>query len=398
MQEPACSSRGWEALMSEQIDAVLHSAVASGAVPSVVGLVAGENGLVYAGAAGARVAGGSESVTPDTMLRIASMTKTITTVAALQLWERGHLHLEAPVDTYCPQFADLQVLDGFDGDTPRLCPPATRATVKQLITHTAGLGYWFFNENLVRWEHVTGTANVLSGKRKIFTAPLSSDPGTRFEYGTNIDWLGLVIESASQQPLDRYVRDNIAEPLGMSSTTFSPTPEQRAGMVPVHVKAADGAWQATDIDWPPEPEWWAGGHGLYSTPREYLQFQRMLLRGGELDGRQILQSSTVEAAFTNQIGELDFPPTMTSADQSSTCDFNIGPGWKWGLGLLLNSEPAPGMRAAWSGAWAGSFNTHFWVDRSNRITGAIYSQFLPFVTPPALQMYADFEQAVYASR
>jgi CubicO group peptidase (beta-lactamase class C family) len=169
----------------------------------------------------------------------------------------------------------------------------------------------------------------------------------------------------------------------MSSTTFSPTREQRAGMLPVHVQAADGQWQATDIDWSPEPEWWAGGHGLYSTPREYLQFQRMLLRGGELDGHQILQSSTVEAAFTNQIGELDFPPTITSADKSSTCDFNIGPGWKWGLGLLLNSEPAPGMRAAWSGAWAGIFNTHFWVDRSNRITGAIYSQFLPFVTPPA---------------
>src|SRR5664280_1651536 len=330
--------------MSEQIDTVLHSAVASGAVPSVVGLVAGENGLVYAGAAGARVAGGSESVTPDTMLRIASMTKTITTVAALQLWERGHLHLEAPVDTYCPQFADLQVLDGFDGDTPRLCPPATRATVKQLITHTAGLGYRFFNENLVRWEHVTGTANILSGKREIFTAPLSTDPGTRFEYGTNIDWLGLVIESASQQPLDEYVRDNILEPLGMSSTTFSPTPEQRAGMVPVHVQAGDGQWQATDIDWSPEPEWWAGGHGLYSTPREYLRFQRMLLRGGELDGRQILQSSTVEAAFTNQIGELDFPPTITSADKSSTCDFNIGPGVE--VGARAVAQQRAGARNA----------------------------------------------------
>jgi len=132
-------------------------------------------------------------------------------------------------------------------------------------------------------------------------------------------------------------------------------------------------------------------------PRLHLS-SRHTVAPVSLDGRQILQSSTVEAAFTNQIGELDFPPTITSADTSSTCHFNIGPGWKWGLGLLLNSEPAPGMRAAWSGAWAGIFNTHFWVDRGNRITGAIYSQFLPFVTPPALQLYADFEQAVYASR
>ena len=154
---------------------------------------------------------------------------------------------------------------------------------------------------------------------------------------------------------------------------------------------------ATDVDWSQQPEWWAGGHGLYSTPTDYLRFQRMLLSGGTLDGAKILERATVEEAFRNQIGELDFPEAIKTADPSSSDDFNAGPGYKWGYGLLLNTEDIPGMRRAYSGAWAGLLNTHFWVDRSTGVTGAIYTQFLPFVTPEAFGMYQDFERALYAS-
>jgi CubicO group peptidase (beta-lactamase class C family) len=158
-----------------------------------------------------------------------------------------------------------------------------------------------------------------------------------------------------------------------------------------------GSWVATGVDWSQQPDWWAGGHGLYSTPRDYLRFQRMLLGRGTLDGAQILQPETVDAAFTNQIGKIDFPPEIKTADPGSTADFNGGPGLKWGLGLLLNTEAMPGMRAAGSGSWAGIFNTHFWVDRKTGVTGAIYSQTLPFVEPSVFQVYIDFEQALYAS-
>ena len=123
----------------------------------------------------------------------------------------------------------------------------------------------------------------------------------------------------------------------------------------------------------------------------------MLLRGGELDGERILTQETVDAAFTNQIGDLDFPSAIPTADPGSSADFLAGPGYKFGLGLLLNTEDVPGMRAAGSGAWAGLFNTHFWVDRKTGVTGAIFSQTLPFVEPPVFQMYADFERALYAS-
>ena len=383
--------------MSKQINQVLEAAVAAGDVPCVIAMAANDDGLIYEGAAGKRSAGTGGPVTPDTMLRIASMTKMVATVAALQQVERGTLDLDAPVDSYRPEFADVQVLDGFDGDTPILRPPASRATVRNLVTHTTGLGYWFFNADIARWEQVTGNPNVMSGSNEIFKAPMVADPGTTFEYGINTDWLGKVVEEASGQSLDKCLDENILGPLGMDNTTFAMTPRQRADCIPIHVRGDDGSWVATELDWAHEPEYWAGGHGLYSTPRDYLAFQRMLLGGGELDGVRILQPSTMEAAFTNQIGALDFPESIPTADPPVTCEVNLGPGLKWGYGLLLNTDPLEGMRAAGTGAWAGLFNTHFWVDPTSRVTGAIYTQMLPFADPPAFQMYMDFETALYAS-
>jgi len=380
------------------IDSVLENAVASGAVPNVVAIAADRNGVIYEGAAGPRAVGEAEPVTADTHFRIMSMTKMVATVAALQQMERGELDLDAPVARYCPACAGLQVLEGFDGDTPRLRPPKTEMTVKHLITHTSGLGYWFFSDDIVRWEAETGTPNVLSGENAIFTAPLVADPGTRYEYGISTDWLGKVIESVSGKTLDDVIAENITGPLGMDETAFVMTEAQRAKCVPVHVKGEDGTWAPTDIDLRQDPEYWTGGHGLHSTPRDYLKFQRMLLGNGTSpDGVKILSKETVDAAFTNQIGELDFPAEIPSTDPASCCDVNLGPGLKWGYGLLLNTQETPGMRRALSGSWAGLCNTHFWVDRTTGITGAIYTQFLPFVEPEAVQMYVDFEQALYAS-
>jgi len=270
--------------------------------------------------------------------------------------------------------------------------------VKQLITHTTGLSYWFWNADVLGWETATGTPNVLSGDNVIFTAPLVADPGTRFEYGINIDWLGKVIEAAGGKGFDQAIADGVTGPLGMNETAFVMSDAQRANSSPIHVKGEDGAWIATEIDLVQQPEYWAGGHGLHSTPRDYMKFQRMLLgNGASPDGVKILESATVDAAFTNQIGELDFPAEIHTADPSATNTFAAGPGFKWGYGLLLNTVDVPGGRRAGSGAWAGLLNTHFWVDRASGITGAIYSQFLPFVTDPALQMYMDFEAALYAS-
>jgi CubicO group peptidase (beta-lactamase class C family) len=383
--------------MTAKIDQILASAVASGDLPGVVALAADARGVIYEGAAGRRAADSEGPITQDTVLRIASMTKMITTAAALQLWEQGRLDLDAPVRDYRPEFAALPVLEGFDDGKPRLRSPRSQATVRQLITHTAGLAYWFWNADIDRYEQVTGTPNVLSGSNAAFSAPLVADPGTRFEYGTNLDWLGRLVETISGQSLDVYVGDHITGPLGMSSTTALMTAQQRASSSPVHIRAQDGSWTVTDMDFPQRPDYWSGGHFLYTTPRDYLAFQRMLLCGGTFGGVRILRPATVDAAFANQIGELCVPALIPTARPDLSADFRLGPGLKWGLGLLLNQTRQPGMRAVGAGAWAGIFNTYFWVDRTSGITGAIYCQTLPFAEPSVFQVYVDFEQALYAS-
>lgn len=172
---------------------------------------------------------------------------------------------------------------------------------------------------------------------------------------------------------------------------------RKQNVVDVHVRGEDGAWTAAGGILNETPEWWAGGHGLYSTPRDYIRFQRALLRGGELDGQRILQEATVDAAF-NQIGTLDFPEVIETADPPITDSLHAGPGHKWGYGLLLNTNDIPGRRRAGTGAWAGLFNTHFFVDRTTGVCASIYTNSLPFIeTDGAWKLYGDFEEALYSA-
>jgi methyl acetate hydrolase len=380
------------------IDQLLTTAVESGAVPQIVAVAADREGVIYEGAAGPRVAGADDPVGLDTVFRIASMTKIVTTVAALQQVERGTLDLGAPVSDYVAEFAEIQVLDGFDGDTPRTRAPRQPATIRHLITHTTGLGYWFFNAAIARWEQVTGTPNPLVGSDAFFSAPMVADPGTRFEYGINTDWLGRVVEATSGTKLDDYLATAILAPLGMTSTGFRARPEDHDRTVPIHVHGPDGTWVPTSIDLCQTPAYWSGGHGLYSTPRDFLAFQQMLLGGGEHAGERILSSDTVAEAFRSQTDGVGVPTTIRSADPAAAVDITVGPDHTWGHGLLLNTRRTDGMRAAGSGGWAGLFNSYFWVDPTSGITGAVYSQFLPFAEEPAIRVYENFERALYAAQ
>jgi CubicO group peptidase (beta-lactamase class C family) len=380
------------------IDKVLAGAVESGAVPHVAVIAADADGVFYEGAAGVRLTdGGSEPVSTSTVFRIMSMTKMVATTAALQQMERGELDLDAPVDTFLPEFADLEVLEGFDGDTPKLRKPASRATVRHLITHTSGLSYWFWNADLKRYEELTGLPNVVPGDMRAFRAPLIADPGTRFEYGINTDWLGRVVETVAGTTLDVVIKENITGPLGMDDTMFALDDAHRSRKTAVHVKGEDGQWGSAGDVLPDDPAWWAGGHGLHSTPRDYIRFERALLRGGELDDARILRQDTVDAAFSDQLGGIPFPTEIVTADPPITETLTLGPGWTWGYGLLLNTQDVPGARRAWTGAWAGLFNTHFFVDRTTGICASIYTNSLPFITEEAWKLYGDFEATLYAA-
>jgi CubicO group peptidase (beta-lactamase class C family) len=381
-----------------ELDRQLETAVDRGAVPGVAAVVVGRDGVLYEGAAGVLRTGGGERVDGSTMFRYASMTKPITSVAALQLVESGRLALDQTVASVLPAFGDLEVLEGFDDDgRPRLRPPARQATVGQLLNHTAGQGYWFSHADLLRYHEATDTPNVMSGTLASLGTPLVADPGTRWEYGTNTDWLGRVVEEVAGEPLDAYFAEHILEPLGMADTTFAPDDERRARLMAVHHRTPDGGLVAGDLDLPADPEFLPGGHGAQGTARDYGRFMSALLAGGELDGAAILRPETVEMAFSDHLGGIALPELVRSADPDLSNDIVLPPfAQGWGLGFHLTLEDLPGMRRAGSGDWAGLFNSYFWIDRASGLAAAILTQVLPFFDAEIVEMTLGFEACVYS--
>ena len=383
--------------MTALIDDVLARAADRGACAGVVAAVATPDGTIYEGSFGRRAAGQPTPMTVDTIFRIFSMTKIAGGVAAMKLVERGALDLDAPVEKYCPEFAGLQVLEGFDGDKPILRSPKRKATVRQLMTHTSGLVYEFWNANMAKYLEVTGNPSFLSGKKQGIMYPLAFDPGERWDYGIGIDWLGLVVEAASGKRLDAFCREEIFAPLGMVDTDFECEGSKRDRLTSVHARQPDGSLTVIALDPPSHPEIYCAGFGLYSTARDYVRFLRMLLNRGSLDGATILKPATLDGALANHIGTLEIGNLKTVIPAVS-CDAEFFPGMpkRHSLLTLINLEQPRGMRSAGSHCWAGALNTFFWFDPPRAIAAVLLMQSLPFVDPIATDVLVEFEKAVYA--
>jgi methyl acetate hydrolase len=380
-----------------QIDGVLRQAVGSRDVPGIVAMAATDKGLLYEGAFGARELGKGPDITLDTVFRIASMTKAITSVAAMQLVEQGKLKLEEPVPNIDPALGSPQVLEGFDaGGAPRLRPAKRPITLRHLLTHTAGFSYEIWDANMVRYVKASGMPSTATGKVASIRMPLVFDPGDKWEYGVNIDWVGRLVEATSQQTLDVYFREKIFAPLDMKDSTYVTSPGQRARQARVHLRQADGTLAPQPLETPFVPEFWSGGGPLYSTGPDYLTFLQMLLNGGSLKGAQVLRPETVALMGKNHIGDIPAGIMKTeSPARSNDVDFFPGATIRWGLGYMLNMQPGPNGRSAGTESWGGIFNTYYWIDPSKRVTGLIMTQILPFADPRALKVYGQFERGVY---
>jgi methyl acetate hydrolase len=392
---PVSSSR---AEAEEQIDGVLRAAVEAREVPGVVAMAATATGPIYEGAFGVRDLASGVAMTLDTVFRIASMTKAITSVAAMQLVEDRKLSLDAPLSGIDPAIDAPQVLEGFDATgTPILRPARRPITLRHLLTHTAGFSYEAWNANTLRYVKATGMPSTQTGKIAALRLPLAFDPGDKWEYGINIDWVGQIIEKAAGKPLDVVFRERILGPLGMADTGFVASPDMRARQVSVHQRQADGTLVPQPLETPFKPEFHAGGGGLYSTGRDYLTFLRMLLNNGTLNDARILRPETVALMAENQIGDLP-AGTMTSfvPERSNQVDFFPGAPVRWGLGYMLNMEKGPNGRSAGTVSWAGIFNSYYWLDPARQIAGVIMTQILPFADNEAVRLYGNFERGVYA--
>jgi len=378
------------------VRAVLESAVASGAVAGAVAAVTDANGTILEVAAGRQSVAAPEPMAVDSVFWIASMTKAITTVAALQLVEDGRLTLNDPIAKILPDLANPVVLTGFDGDgAPITRPTEKKITLGQLLTHTSGFSYDFASAELARYLAVTGKPSAATGLKEGLRQPLLFEPGERWEYSIGIDWVGQAVEAVSGHRLDDYFAAHITGPLGMKDTVFSPGKTRAGRRVAMHKRTDDGGLEVVPWEPRPAPEFLAGGAGLYSTAPDYLAFMRMILNGG---GEEILLPETVEAMGRNQIGKLR-AGAIGSADPAliAPSDFYPGMDAKWGLGFLLNPEPGPFGRSAGSLTWAGLPNCYYWIDPTKQIAAVILMQLLPSGDMGALKTYAGFEAAVYAS-
>ena len=381
------------------MDTLLANAVAAGDAPGVVAAVTSAEETIYEGAAGLRVQGQPECVDADTVMWIASMTKPVVGVAAMQLVEQGRMALDEPAAKIIPELGEFKVLAGWDADgQPVLRPPKTAITLRKLLTHSAGFVYDTWNPDMARYYKTMKLPRTGSGKNAAFRAPLAFDPGERWEYGINIDWAGQMVEAVSGMRLSQYVATHIAAPLGMASTAFRITQEMRSRMAKVHQRGADGAFAVTTFEIEQNPEFDPGGGGLYSTAHDYQRFMRMILNDGRGNGNQILRPETVARMSQNAMGGLRVRllPTQSPA-LSEDAEFFPGTPKSWGLSFMINEVTAPTGRSAGSLAWAGLANTFFWIDPRRKIGGLTMMQVLPFVDRRALAVFTAFEKAVYAS-
>jgi methyl acetate hydrolase len=379
------------------LDQTLRVALERRKIPAAVAMAATAEKTLFAGAYGKRDSSSGVDLTTSSIFRIASMTKAITSVAAMQLVERETLTLDEPVTKHLPKLSGLEVLEGFDKNTgkPVLRPASKPVTLRHLLTHTAGFAYDTWDANLSKYVELSRRD---AGGANTRVTPLMFEPGTRWEYGTNIDWVGRLVEAVTGQTLEAYFQQHILAPLGMRDTGFILPAEKFDRLVSLYERQAGGSLKETPRTQPSPPTSFNGGGGLFSTAGDYVRFMQMILRHGRgADKQPILQAKTVDMMASNQIGELR-AGILKSVKPERSSDLDLHPGFsdRFGFGFLINTTAYAGGRSAGGLAWAGLWNTYFWIDPKREICGVLLMQFLPFADREAVGMLGDFEQAVYA--
>jgi methyl acetate hydrolase len=375
------------------LDETLRAGLKQRKIPAAVAMVATPARTTFTGVYGKRDSASGVAVTAGSIFFIASMTKAVTSVAAMQLVEQGKLTLDEPVAKHLPQLANLQVLEGFDqNNKPTLRAAAKPVTLRHLLTHTSGFAYDVWDLNMLKYSAQPGAA--LSE-----VTPLVFEPGARWQYGTSVDWAGRLVEAVSGLTLEQYFDRNILSPLGMQDTGFSVPANKFDRLVSEYQRQTDGSLKEIPRALPPPPKAFSGGGGLYSTAGDYILFMQMILRRGRSTGsKQILRPQTVEMMSTNQIGKLSAGKLKTVRPNiSSDVDFHPGFTDRFGFGFLINTTAYEGGRSAGSLAWGGVANTYYWIDPKRQLCAVLMMQYLPFADSQAIAMLGEFEKAVYAT-
>ena len=387
--------------LSEDVQAILDRGVGNGDVAGATAQVVTAGEVLCSAAAGVRSIDDKSAgpMTTDTVCWIASMTKALTGVAAMQLVERGDLELDAPASEVLSLLGEVGVLEGFDDDgQPRVRPARNPITLRHLLTHTAGFAYELWSEDLVRYNRITGTPSILTCELVALTPPALFDPGDQWMYGTSIEHVGRIVEEASGLRLGEYLDENVLGPLGMTSTSFRISDDMRARKAEIHLRGEDGSLTTFDFEVPQEPEVELGGAGLYGTLEDYSRFLQMILGRGRRNGVQVLRPETVDRMVVNNMGDLRVVPLPTAMPGfSGDAEFYPGTEKSWGLTFQINEEPLRTGRPAGGLMWAGLANSYYWIDMQNQVAGTYISQQFPFADPRSFGLFESIERACYAS-
>ncbi|MAV62977.1 MAG: hypothetical protein CML82_03085 [Rhodobiaceae bacterium] len=399
------------------MDEALSKPVIDKRLNMTIGVLGNSEGLTFQAAHGFTTLAKDFPAQVDSVVAIASMTKLITTVAALQLYEEGKLDIDAAVDVYVESLSGLKILTGFNNNNePILIPPKRRPTVRELMSHTSGFVYSMWNSNAMIAEEEGLTGDLLSGKEMIMNAPLAFEPGTRWEYGIGTDWLGVIVEKVSGITLAEYFEENIFTPLQMEDS-FYEIPEDKIDRVANLLFRDDGnplfkflsLFSESDlIEIPfmssPRPsekfssDHYSGGGNLYSTLPDYSKLLQCLLNEGVYGTEEILSATTVNMIFTSEIDSPGVGVAKTQAPLfTNDIDMSFGAEANFGLGLLLHPSGTEFGRGINSGSWGGLFNTYFWIDREEDVYGIFATQVAPFFDQASIETFKAFESAAYKS-
>lgn len=373
------------------LDTVLRESVCGKGLPFSIGGICTKEGTVYEGFEYKNDI--CSPVNMDSIIWLASMTKAITTVALMQLVERGEISLKQAAGSILPELSEQIILKDFDElGRAILTPCKNKITIEQLLNHTSGFGYSFWNSVIDRYHKEKDLPDTTSGSLRCLSAPLVREPGTGWEYGISTDWAGLILEKITGLKLETYLKTNIFNPLNMNDTGFKVKDFHR--LTPFYELDSQGTFRKIPFVFPQNPEFHSGGAGLYGTVRDYLRFMRMLLNKGALDGTKILLPSTVERMFRNSIGKLTVVP-LKGCGNSLELKFDDGVSKKWGLCYMINEEQLPSGRSPGSQFWGGAANTFVWIDPSKEMAGIFATQALPFLNKPCFCAFTEFETAAY---
>jgi CubicO group peptidase (beta-lactamase class C family) len=370
------------------ITGFLQAAVDRGAVPGMVALVLDRRGVIYHEAFGKQDVGRNIPMARDTIFRIASMTKPVTSMGVMMLVEEGRLKLDDDAATWIPSLRKRQVLVSVNeaAGTYETRPVQRPITIRQLLTHTSGIGYAWSDPGLALVQKRDNPAED--------ALPLVHEPGERWTYGSSTRVLGDIIESLSGQRIDRFLQARVFRPLAMHDTFFEVPTDKYARVVTTHQKA-DG--KLTEQPLPAQiPVSLRADGGLLSTAGDYARFMQMLLTEGELDGVRILSERTVGLVGENHMGRV-LVRQQPSATPGLSRPFPLGAGADtWGLGFQRAARPkTPNARSEGSLSWAGIYNTEFWIDPKKGIGAILMMQMLPFYDEDAIQILQGFESLVY---